>query len=268
MTMPIDLVLVRHGESEGNVANRMSRAGDHSAFTPEFLSRHSSLWRLSDRGREQAGAAKKCIQEIIGSQFDRHYCSEYIRAMETATLLELPKASWFLEFYLRERDWGRMDNMSQEERRRRYSDDLRLREIDNFFWSPPNGESMAQVCLRIDRVWHTLHRECSDMRVIMICHADLMWGFRVRLERMPQSRYRILDESKDPKDHIHNCHILHYTRRDPATGFLHPHLDWLRSICPWDITLSSNLWEHIERKKYANEELAQEVAKHHRMING
>ena len=34
----------------------------------------------------------------------------------------------------------------------------------------PNGESIAQLCLRIDGVLHTLHRECSDKRVLVVCH--------------------------------------------------------------------------------------------------
>ena len=52
-----ELVLVRHGESEGNIARRRSLLGDHSVYAGEFLERHSSLWRLSDQGREQAIAA-------------------------------------------------------------------------------------------------------------------------------------------------------------------------------------------------------------------
>jgi hypothetical protein len=54
MTMPIDLVLVRHGESEGNAARRSSMDGDNSVFTEEFCSRHNSRlgasgWRLVER---------------------------------------------------------------------------------------------------------------------------------------------------------------------------------------------------------------------------
>ena len=50
MPMPEDLYLVRHGESEGNLVNRRSRAGDDSLFTPEHVRRHSSEWHLTDRG--------------------------------------------------------------------------------------------------------------------------------------------------------------------------------------------------------------------------
>ena len=94
MTMPIDLVLVRHGESEGNAARRFSTAGDNSVFTDEFCSRHSSRLRLTDQGREQARVAGSWLKKNIGERFDRYLVSGYLRAMETAALLELPEAVW------------------------------------------------------------------------------------------------------------------------------------------------------------------------------
>lgn len=44
-----------------------------------------------------------------------------------------------------------------------------------FFWSPPGGgESMAQVCIRIDHTLNTLRRECSNQKVIIVCHGEVM----------------------------------------------------------------------------------------------
>ncbi|GAB5037901.1 Hypothetical protein NocV09_12100080 [Nannochloropsis oceanica] len=103
----LELVLVRHGQSEGNVAYRRSLAGDHSLYSGEFLRRHSSKWRLTDLGRQQAEIAGEWLRnEIPGKSFDRFYVSEYIRCMETAARLNIPDARWFAEVFLRERDWG------------------------------------------------------------------------------------------------------------------------------------------------------------------
>jgi NAD+ kinase len=255
MTMPLDLVLVRHGESEGNVAFAHSRQGDCRHFTPEFLSRHSSKWRLTPRGEEQARAAGDWLRRNVSHAFDRYYASEYLRAMETAALLGFDDATWFCEFYLRERDWGVFDLMSFQERRERYGDDLRRRELDAFFWAPPGGESMATLCLRIDRVLETLHRECVDRRALLVCHGEVMWAFRVRLERMSQERYRELDQSRAANDKLHNCQVLHYTRRDPDTGATSPHLDWMRSVCPWDDALCDPSWRRVERPRYRSADL-------------
>jgi hypothetical protein len=38
--LPIDIVLVRHGESEGNLAQAYSKKGDDSLWTPEFSARY------------------------------------------------------------------------------------------------------------------------------------------------------------------------------------------------------------------------------------
>jgi NAD+ kinase len=232
MTMPLDLVLVRHGESEGNVAFGHSRRGDSRHFTPEFLSRHSSRWRLTPRGEEQARAAGDWLRRHVSHAFDRYYTSEYLRSIETAALMGFDDATWFCEFYLRERDWGVFDLMSFQERRERYADDMRRRELDTFFWAPPNGESMATLCLRI-----------------------VMWAFRVRLERMSQERYRELDQSREAAVKLHNCQVLHYTRRDPESGATSPHLDWVRSVCPWGASLCDPSWQRIHRRSYSSAEL-------------
>lgn len=62
--MPIDLVLVRHGESEGNLAHQRAHAGDHSVFSNvHFKAKHNPQWRLTDKGCEQAIAAGKYLKE-------------------------------------------------------------------------------------------------------------------------------------------------------------------------------------------------------------
>ena len=267
MSMPIDLVLVRHAESEGNLANTRSKKGDDSHFTNEFLSRHSSLWRLTNKGREQAKIAGQWLKNNLDPKFDRYYVSEYIRAMETAALLKLPNAQWLVEFYLRERDWGDLDVMTEEQRQAQYSKSLKRRAVDSFFWTPPNGESMAEACLRIDRVLNTLHRECADKRVIIVCHGEIMWTFRVRLERMSQEDYKKLDASKNPCDHIHKCQIIHYTRKNPKTNKIEPYLNWMRSICPTNLKLSRNDWQQIKRRSFSNENLLNRVKKVDRLIS-
>ena len=267
MVMPIDLVLVRHGESEGNVAKIRSKAGDNSAFATEFSRRLGSQWRLTQRGAEQASKAGDWIRENISLVFDKYYVSEYTRAKETAGLLNLLEAEWFPSFYLREREWGEMDVTSEREKQDRFADSLRRRESDGFFWIPPNCESLAQLCLRIDRVLDTLQRECSDKRVIAVCHGEVMWAFRVQLERMSQQRFRELDISKRPYDKIHNCQILHYTRRNPENCKITPYYMWMRSVCPSDTSLSSNIWMPIERPRFSNEDLLEEVELTPRIIS-
>ncbi len=268
--LPIDLVLVRHGQSEGNKAKRRSEKGDHSAFTPEFLDRHTSSFRLTALGRDQAVAAGTYLKSEFyrnGYGFDRCYVSEYNRALETAALLELPEARWFRESYLSERDWGDLDVCPENERAEKFGDALRRRVTEPFFWRPPNGESFVQLCMRVDRVLHTLHRECARKRVIVVCHGEVMLAFMVRLERMTQERFRQLHLSPKPEERLHNCQLLHYTRKDPSTERIDDHANWRRMIRPTDTPIWETEWEKIERPAHSNEQLLEWVERTPAMIS-
>lgn len=262
MSLPLDLVFVRHGQSEGNAAKRLSEQGDDTGYTL-LKERHTRSYRLSNRGQEQAVVAGKWLAGEFykdGVGFDRCITSEFIRAMETSALLGLPNATWYRNFYLTERDWGELDSCTETEKEEEFGDILRMRKIEPFFWRPPNGESFAELCLRLDRVLDTLHRECSDMRVIIVCHGEVMRAFRVLLERMPQQRFKELALSKAKEDGVHNCEVLHYTRRNPETGAIADHADWMRRVRPNDSPIWSTGWQKIERPRYSNEDLLAIVA--------
>ena len=147
-----EIVLVRHGESEGNLAFNRSVAGDHSLYADEFLERHSSFWRLTDQGRAQALTTGEWMRKHIDVGFDSFFSSEYLRALETAALLKLPDARWKPEVMLRERDWGEYDLASQLERRVAFKRYEARRRRESLFWAPPGGESLAQVVQRVDSV--------------------------------------------------------------------------------------------------------------------
>lgn len=265
--MPTDLVLVRHEESEGNVAVKASKKkSDDRHYTAEFMKRHSSQWRLSDKGVRNAKAAGAWLQEHIPT-FDRYYTSEYVRALETAALLQLKDAKWYREFYLRERDRGVLDVVPHSALKERFAADIELWKRNSWFGAPPGGESMATVCLRVDRVLHTLHRECEGKRVIIVCHGEVMWAFRMRLERMSQERWHELDKSEDLADRIFNGQIIHYTRRDPESGRTAQHLNWMRMVRADDPTFS-RLWQPVVRSHFSNEDLLEIVNRVPRLVAG
>jgi NAD+ kinase len=268
--LPKHIVLVRHGQSEGNVAVKASKRGNNSFFTPEFRQRHSSSWRLTDRGIWQAECTGRWLDERFLKGFDRNYVSEYARAQETAFHLNRPEP-WLPEVYLRERDHGDIDVLPHDEALRLYGPQMAQRKIDPFYWAPPGNpsQSMADLCLRIDRVLDTIHRECSEMfSIVVVCHGEVMWAFRLRLEKMTVARFRELDASDEDHDQIHNGQVIHYTRINPETDEECPRMGWMRSVCPWDPSLSSNDWQKIERQKFTNDDLRLAIERYPRLING
>ena len=141
------------------------------------------------------------------------------------------------------------------------------KQADTFQWRPPNGESIEDLCLRVDRVFATFARECAEQNVIAVCHGEFMWACRVRLERMLPQRFLELDQSDRAEDHIHNGQILHYSRVNPSTGIESHRYEWMRSICPWDTSLSYNDWQSIERPTLNNETLLNLVNEWPQLIN-
>lgn len=265
--LPIDIFLIRHGESEGNLAQAQSKKGDDSLWTSDFSQRHTSNYRLTDRGRAQAQIAGEWVKKNIGDTFDTYWVSEYVRALETAAILDFKNAKWHCEFYLREQDKGILGGKSHLSREKEYSDQLEKLKKDSFYVAPPGGESMANSCLRVDRIISMWQTSCPGQKIIAVCHGNIMTAFRVRLERMSQSRYQEIQKSSSQTDKIQHCQILHYTRRDPVSGEISPIVKWMKSICPWDESLSKNEWEEIVRPIFNNEALLMEVNKVPQLIN-
>eukprot|EP01094_Clydonella_sp_ATCC50884_P018419 TRINITY_DN3406_c1_g1_i1.p1 TRINITY_DN3406_c1_g1~~TRINITY_DN3406_c1_g1_i1.p1 ORF type:complete len:316 (-),score=96.65 TRINITY_DN3406_c1_g1_i1:602-1474(-) len=260
MSMPVDLVLVRHGESEGNVAQARSRAGDNSAWTEEFKARHTCKYRLTDTGRAQARVAGDWVRKHITDRFDRYYCSEFARAKETAALMEMPDSRWILDFYLRERDKGVLGGHSHAERGELYEDEMRFRKTDALYWCPPGGESVANACLRVDEVLKELDQRSSGLRVLIVCHGNIMAGFRIRIEELTQEQYYDMEEraSNDPAEKVQNGGILWYSRRNPNTGEVEPEFRWLRRVCPWKRSWTHG-WERFNPALFTSEQLLQQV---------
>jgi NAD+ kinase len=261
MAMPIDLVLVRHGESESNLASKASKRGDTSLHTPEFRARHNGLHRLTAKGRRQAAAAGAWLRANGYGEFDRRYVSDYVRAKETAGLLGVDGPGWFVDPLLREREWGKLDGAPWPERNAHMAKSLITKDTDPFYWIPPGGESIAHLTTRLRPLFDTLHRECSQHKVLVVAHGEVMWALRFMLERMTVQAWSDIENSTEPGVKIYNCQVLHYTRRNPKTGEITPHLGWMRSVSPADEANSGPGWVPIVRRRFSNEELLESVDK-------
>ena len=144
MGMPLDLYVIRHGQSEANVIVQAGEQGDNSLYTQDNVTVPDRSWRLTAIGRKQAD----CIGRWLVSQqelFDRYLVSPYVRTRETAATMALPKARWEESRVLRERSWGEINTITQEEFRTNYSRNWMFKRTDPLYWRPPAGESIADA---------------------------------------------------------------------------------------------------------------------------
>lgn len=258
--MPENLLLVRHGESEGNVAIQASKTGDYSHYTEKFITTPDHHWHITETGRAQAA----CVGEFIAqtARGSRNYCSSYARTRETAAAMNLPGAQWRLNRSLRERDWGDIGSMPKRE----FDADPNLvrnalrRKNDPLYWTPPNGESIADVAEnRVRNVLDTLHREAAGETVVAVTHGETMQAFRLILERMSDAEFVAMSEDKAQT--IKNCEVIHYARRnpDPSTYGIDDMLSWRRRSRPvlrdgmWVMDVGE--WERFETFPLTNEQL-------------
>ncbi len=256
MGMPKNLILVRHGQSEGNlVRKKFENSGDENFFSDEFLGLHESQYSLTPLGVEQAKKTGEWLVENGMTKFDRYYVSNNVRAMQTAAHLNLPRASWYNDFNLRERDGGLFNVIKPSERDADYNDQQKFYKEQPFLFRPPQGESIADVAQRVQKVLETLSRECDNKDVIIVCHGHVMRTFRIVLERMPLGKANEYLSSDESWARVPNCSIIHYTRMNPESNLLETHFNHVRTLFPAGGGEVDGSWQKVIRKRFTNDDL-------------
>lgn len=224
MSMPLDLYVIRHGESEANVIVQAGEQGDNSLYTQDNVTVPDRSWRLTATGRKQAD----CIGRWLVSQqqlFDRYMVSPYVRTRETAATMALPKAKWEENRVLRERSWGEINTITKDEFKNNYARNWNFKNTDPLYWRPPAGESIADVAEdRVHNILTSLSRKSDSESVVMVTHGDFMLALMLTIEDLADEEFLHRADSDDWK--ITNCTCLHYTRRDPETGRTSKRVRW------------------------------------------
>jgi glucosyl-3-phosphoglycerate phosphatase len=178
-----EIVLVRHGESAGNVAR--TAALDAGAETIDVGLRDPDV-PLTATGEAQARAVGSWLADSPVAP-DVVYCSPYTRARQTAELA-LAAADLALtvrlDERLRDRELGVLDLLThggvvtrfpQEEARRRW--------LGKLYYRPPGGESWADVALRLRSFVSDLTLAAPDARrALLVSHDAVIMLLRYVLE--------------------------------------------------------------------------------------
>jgi len=188
---PAELVLVRHGESTGNVADAEAR--ERGADRLDLKARDADV-ELTENGRRQAGA----VGDWLASADVRPtvvLSSPYRRASETAELavggLEIER---ILDERLRERDLGVFDGMTGSGIRADYPEEAeRRKKLGKFYYQPPSGESWADVVLRVRSLLSDLREGFDGARVWIFTHQAVIMSFRYVLEGLTEQELLEID---------------------------------------------------------------------------
>ncbi|WP_156726376.1 histidine phosphatase family protein [Streptomyces apocyni] len=169
MARPRRIVLVRHGQSVGNVDDSVyEREPDHAL-------------RLTDLGWAQAEAIGKRLREQFDGERVSVYVSPYRRTHETFRAFHLPPEQVRVreEPRLREQDWGNWQDRDDVRLQKAYRD-----AYGHFFYRFAQGESGADVYDRVGAFLESLHRsfEAPDHppNVLLVTHGLTMRLFCMR----------------------------------------------------------------------------------------
>ena len=264
MSMPLDLVFVRHGESEPNVVHGEEKKDRRHALHEAVYERHDWLQRLSARGVAQAQAAGEWLNasNLKATSFDRCYASPFMRARETAYWVGGDLAQWHLDDRIKERDWGEYGATPKDVRGQLFPYSHQAHKPNKWYARLNGGESLADnVLMRARDFIGTMHRDLSGKRVLIVSHGEFMLTMRYLIERMLPEEWLAMDE--DAAQEIKNCTIIHYSRLNPEdSSDIRPHLSWVRMIYPYDVALSpwGGEWQAIkERRLVSAPELQQQL---------
>jgi broad specificity phosphatase PhoE len=222
---PARLWLVRHGQSQGNVAR--DAADEAGAHEIDIDLRDVDV-PLSELGVKQAEAAGRWFAALPRDERPEIILSSpYVRAKQTAEIicregaLAGGPARTIVDERLREREFGIFDRLTTAGIRHKFPEEAAHRKrLGKFYHRPPGGESWSDVILRLRSMLNTINLHYCDRRVLVVCHQVVVLCFRYILEELDEAQILAIDKQAD----VLNCGICAYDFQPDADGLCVPEL--------------------------------------------
>jgi broad specificity phosphatase PhoE len=207
--LPTSLLIVRHGESAGNVARDVAlRSG---ALNIGIEGRDVDV-PLSALGKEQSRTLGQYLAQR-DRRFDVILSSPYRRSQDTARILAEVHAvaesfgRILIDERLREKEFGILDGLTVHGIHKRHPEQAEFRALlGKFYHRPPGGESWCDVILRLRSMFDTLSLHYAGKRVLIVTHQIVVLCFRYLLEGLDEPQILEIDRKGD----VANCAITEY----------------------------------------------------------
>lgn len=219
------LVLVRHGESEGDVRREAWRQG-----LPYQTDKTPENEVLTELGFTQSAKSGEWINKnlLLGgfaiSAFELSFVSSVIRTEQSAIAMNLFNCLWQEDPRLNERNRGQITGIDKNQHQQLFPNSYKQMLDDPIGWVPPGGESILDVSYKLTSFYEDIKTASS---VIIAGHRDSMWASMIPIEGLTKKELAKVDTNK-----IDNGQIWHYTSVNPNTKQQAPKLMWKRSYNP------------------------------------
>jgi broad specificity phosphatase PhoE len=185
-----ELVLVRHGESVGNLA---ATAAQEQGAEVLHLDLRDADVPLSPAGEQQAASLGVPFEALLGDgQPSRVWASPYHRAVQTAEIALASagrQADILLDERLRDRELGVLDLLTWRGVQARFPFEAdRRRWLGKFYHRPAGGESWADVALRLRSFLRDALGDPDATRLLLFSHDAVIELLRYVCEGMTEAQ--------------------------------------------------------------------------------
>jgi len=187
MGVVAELLLVRHGQSLANVA---FPAADKDGLLEAEVSGRDAEVPLTEYGRAQAAALGEWIGDRPEDELPQVVItSPYLRARETWRIaaeksgVALPEPT--TDDRLVDRLLGDLEMLTRAAVTQRFPGEAQRRaEAGEYRYTPPGGESFADIEVRLGSFLDDLHRDHAGQRVIVVAHDAVVLMMRAVIEQL------------------------------------------------------------------------------------
>lgn len=154
--------VMRHGESESNVENKISANANDPVH-------------LTEKGKNDI---RRSVKEFIGEKIDLLVVSPFVRTLETAEMvrneMKLDKSVIVIEPELSEYDHGVFNQKPLSDWYAMFPNDTATR-MKRFENGPENGESLNDLRRRTGSVLYGLEKKYYGKNILIISHGETLW---------------------------------------------------------------------------------------------
>ena len=216
--MPVvsELILIRHGQSEANVAFPKA---DAAGLLESGLTVRDADVELTDLGREQARAVGHWLAALPAGELPEVVVtSPYLRARETwriaaeASGLDLPAPS--TDDRLVDRLLGDFEMLTRAAIAKRFPDEpARWKAAGQYHYRPSGGENFGDIAARLSAFLYDLNRDRAGQRVVVVAHDAVVLMMRSVIEKLNWDELAAVAAT----GHVQNASV---TRFDGSSGRL------------------------------------------------
>ncbi|XP_024364394.1 phosphoglycerate mutase-like protein 4 isoform X1 [Physcomitrium patens] len=169
-----ELLVVRHGETSWNVLGRLQGHAESD---------------LNEAGKKQAQAAAEKLASM-GLEFAAIYSSDLKRALDTAQAIadKCQCSNVIVRENLRERCLGDLEGLTRSEARTAAPEALKaFMKNNDFLPIPGGGESLEQLCVRVQNAFEQIASGSLGKRVVVVTHGGVLRTAHILATGLPCS---------------------------------------------------------------------------------